>query len=83
MSALFIAPVRNFTPIAMSCSLTFGIVNDLAKNVDWLVGENFARRVRQVDRALDAVAKTKFLRQPDLQPPASSTPPRPRSFSTI
>ncbi len=47
----------------------FGVVDDLAEDVNRLAGEDLAGGVRQVNRAFDAVAKTKFLRQPHLQSP--------------
>jgi len=42
-------------------------MDDLAKYVDRLVRINFASRVSQIDGALDAIAKTKLLREFDRQ----------------
>ena len=39
-------------------------MNDFADDEEAAVFENFARGVSEIDRALDAVAKTKLLRQP-------------------
>ena len=40
------------------------VVNDLADDEEPAILENLARRVSQIDRALDAVAKAELLRQP-------------------
>src|SRR5215471_1401931 len=39
------------------------IVNDLADNEEPLVFENFARRIGEIDRSLDAVTKTELFRE--------------------
>ena len=39
-------------------------MNDLADDEEPAILENFARRIGEIDRALDAVTKTELLRQP-------------------
>ncbi|KAF5408385.1 MAG: hypothetical protein Udaeo2_14780 [Candidatus Udaeobacter sp.] len=39
------------------------VVNDFSDNKKTAIFKNFASRIREVDRALDAVAKTKLFRQ--------------------
>ena len=45
-----------------------GIVDDFAEDINWLVRENFSRGISQINRALDAITKTEFLRQLYSQP---------------
>ena len=44
--------------------IDLGVVNDLPDNKQPAIFENFARSIRKIDGALDAVAKTELLRQP-------------------
>src|SRR5215475_10835155 len=43
--------------------IDLGIVNDLSNNKQPAIFEDLARRIREIDRALDAVTKTELLRK--------------------
>ncbi len=64
MSASLFCPIRFLMPNERDLLVDLGIVNDLAENEEPAVLENLPRRVGEIDRALDAVAKSELLRQP-------------------
>ena len=43
--------------------IDLGVMNDLADNKKPAIFEDFASRIREIDRPLDTVAKTKLFRQ--------------------
>ena len=64
MSASLFFPIRFLMPSDGDLLVDLGVVNDLAEDEEPAVLEDLARRVGEIDRALDAVAKAELLREP-------------------
>src|SRR4029453_16246132 len=56
------------------------VMNDFPDNKKPAIFENLARRIREIDRALDTVAKTKLFRQAHRSVAHGDDPPRPAHF---